>query len=103
MTDFSCLDVKSLDVVSTLPYIAEAIERKLYDVAIKLYMFKFNRADMDDRIDGLNLIVVKLDYLLDKEPNLWSDLAAIFSCEPAFKDEYKKICDKIQESLNQGI
>jgi len=103
MTDFNSLDIQSLDVVSTLPYIAEAIERNMYFVAIRLYMFKFNRADMADRIDGLNLIVVKLDYLLDKEPNLWSDLAAIFSCEPAFKDEYKKICDKIQESLSRGI
>lgn len=103
MTDFNCLDLKSLDVVSTLPYIAEAIDRGMYKEAILMYIYKFNRADMADRIDGLNLIVVQLDYLLNKNPELWSDLAAIFSGEPAFTDEYKKICNKIQESISKAI
>lgn len=102
MTDFNNLDIGSLDVVSVQPYIAEAMEREMYRLAILLYINKFNRADMADRIDGLNLIVVKLDHLLDKHPDLWSDLAAIFSLEPAFKDEYQKICNKIQESIRNS-
>jgi len=98
------IDLADLDPIAVLPLIKDALEKREYQPAVFMYVSKMKEYDEEDRIEALNLFAVKLETMLGSNMHTLSDLATVFSQEAGFKEEYQKVCEKIQDrlSLTQG-
>lgn len=94
--------ISNLDELNVLILLEQCFDSKEWKTGILYYLLKFGNKKMDDnKLTALNIFARYFEELMNTDIDILSDLATVYTTEPAFENEYRQVCNQIDKIIGR--
>lgn len=94
--------IRKSDELNVIILIDECFASKEWKIGITYYLIKFGNSQMgDNKLTALNIFAKYFRELMGESIEILSDLAVVYTSEPAFKGEYMQVCNRLGQLMGR--